>query len=239
MQRATTLLPLIHMVAEAALKPMRDPALAPYTATAARPTTVTDTEPVVATLLSAKELTLVASWVRNDDKSANCFMEDNAIVNAFPMPTAVFNVKLVSLCHKDRGAAVGMTLHVKENEACPPILLPFKINDQDPELGKFKVKTFEIVTELKEKDFERMLVWDATLAMLDIETAVPLDNLRINVVSVFHTVAIHAEFSKETRGVKLEELKPMPSIVTLIDPELGEFLRTAPFPSKRYTEIAK
>jgi hypothetical protein len=59
-QRATTLLPLIHKVAEAALKSIRPPELPPYTANPP-PTTVTDTNPDVTTLLSAAELTLGAS----------------------------------------------------------------------------------------------------------------------------------------------------------------------------------
>ena len=132
-----------------------------------------------------------------------------------------------------------MILHDCENEACPPILLPFKTNDKDPEFGKFELDIFEIVTELKEKDFERRLTWDAILTEVANETAFPLDSLRIKVVSVCQTVAIHAEFSREIRGDKLDELKPMPSTVRLIDPELGAFLRTTLFASKRYTEITE
>jgi hypothetical protein len=116
------------------------------------------------------------------------------------------------------------------------MLLAFTINDKDPELGIFEVDTFEMVAALKENEFERTLTWDATLTKLDSEAAFPLDSLRINVVSERHTVAMHAEFSMEIRGVKLDELNPMPSTVRLIAPELGAFLRTNPETSTRCTE---
>jgi hypothetical protein len=74
-QRATTLLPLIHKVAEEALKIIRPPELAPYTANPP-PTTVTDTNPDVTTLLSAAELTLGASKLTAALMLPRCTPED-------------------------------------------------------------------------------------------------------------------------------------------------------------------
>ena len=59
-QRATTLLPLVQKVADAALTPIRTPTLEPN-GEAPRPNTLTDTEPEVAALLAPAELTLGAS----------------------------------------------------------------------------------------------------------------------------------------------------------------------------------
>ena len=58
----------------------------------------------------------------------------------------------------------------------------------------------------------------------------------LSVVSENQTVAMHAEFSKETRGVKLNKPNPAPSTVNVIAPEVGEFLRVAAFTSRRCTE---
>jgi len=92
---------------------------------------------------------------------------------------------------------------------------------------------FEIVAKSKEKDFEMMLTWDATLIELDIEMVFPLAIFNIKVVSVYHLVARQAEFSREALGVILNEPKLIPSTVRLIAPELGEFLRTTLLPSTR------
>ena len=111
-------------------------------------------------------------------------------------------------------------------EQCPT-LLPFNINNEDPVVGIFAMDTFEIVTMLNEKHFERMLTCDATLAYTDVETAFPFDNFRINVVSEYQTVAAQAEFSRETRAVRPNAPNPVPSTVRLSAPELGAFLIAA------------
>jgi hypothetical protein len=106
------------------------------------------------------------------------------------------------------------------------MFIPVNTNIKDPVFGKFVMDTLEIVTESKEKLFERILTWIATLTKMDGETIFPFGNFKTKVVSEYQTVAVHAEFSREARDVNPNAAKPEPSKVRLVAPELGAFLRT-------------